>query len=133
MLRVKLKHLDSWTAARQSNAAFYDAEFSNAGLQGNLTLPYALPGCRHIYNQYVVRAKNRDALKAHLTERGIGTEIYYPVPLHLQKCFEYLGYKAGDFPESERAALETLALPVYPELSTDQLSHVVSSLTAFYA
>ena len=133
VLRVKLKRLDEWTAARQANAAFYDAEFAAARLGEKLVTPHAITGGRHIYNQYIVRAHDRDRLKAHLTERGIGTEIYYPVPMHQQKCFEYLGYKTGDFPESELAAACTLALPVYPELSGDQLSHVVSSIADFYS
>lgn len=132
VLRVKLKHLDAWTAARQAHAAFYDAEFAAAGLGGRLVAPPPATTGRHIYNQYVIRAQERDALRAHLAECGIGTEIYYPVPLHQQQCFAYLGYQAGDFPESERAARETLALPVYPELSSDQLVHVVQSVAAFY-
>ena len=132
VLRVKLKHLDAWTAARQANAAFYDAEFADAGLGGRLTTPHAVAGCRHIYNQYIVRAKNRDDLKAHLAQRGIGTEIYYPMPLHGQKCFKYLGHRRGDFPESELAAANTLALPIYPELSAEQLSYVVASVAEFY-
>jgi dTDP-4-amino-4,6-dideoxygalactose transaminase len=132
VLRVKLKHLDAWTASRQANAAFYDAEFGAAKLEGKLITPYAVPGCRHIYNQYVVRAADRDGLRAHLASCGIGTEIYYPVSLHQQKCFEYLGYKTGDFPESERAAAETVALPIYPELTNDQLAHVVTSIAEFY-
>lgn len=132
VLRVKLKHLDAWTSARQANAAYYDSEFAQAQLEGRVRMPYAVPGCRHIYNQYVVRASNRDALKSHLALRGIGTEIYYPVPLHQQKCFEYLGYHSGDFPESEKAAAESLALPVYPELAPAQLAHVVASIAEFY-
>ena len=133
VLRVKLKHLDSWTSARQANAAFYDAEFAAAGLGEKLRTPFVVPGCRHIYNQYVVRVQDRDRLKTFLAEHGIGTEIYYPVSLHQQQCFEYLGYKAGDFPQSELAAGETLALPIYPELSGEQLSHVVSSISDFYS
>jgi dTDP-4-amino-4,6-dideoxygalactose transaminase len=133
VLRVKLKYLDGWTAGRQRNAAYYDAAFADAGLGAKLSTPVALPGYRHIFNQYVVRAQNRDALRARLTERGIGSEIYYPVPLHLQKCFAYLGYRAGDFPQSERAADETLALPIYPELAQAQLAHVVATIAEFYA
>src|SRR6202048_2933474 len=111
VLRVKLKYLDGWTEGRQRNAAYYDAAFAGAGLGPKLRTPLATAGGRHIFNQYVVRAQNRDALRARLTECGIGSEIYYPVPLHLQKCFAYLGYHAGDFPQAERAAAETLALP----------------------
>jgi dTDP-4-amino-4,6-dideoxygalactose transaminase len=133
VLRVKLKYLDGWTEGRQQNAAYYDSAFASAALGPKLTTPYTVPGYRHIFNQYVVRAQNRDALKQRLTERGVGSEIYYPVPLHLQTCFAYLRYRAGDFPESERAAKETLALPVYPELEEAQLAHVVSTIAEFYS
>jgi dTDP-4-amino-4,6-dideoxygalactose transaminase len=132
VLRVKLKYLDGWTAARQRNAAFYDAALAAAELGARVVTPRAPADGRHIFNQYVVRAQKRDALKDFLTGRSIGTEIYYPVPLHLQKCFAYLGYASGDFPESERAAAETLALPIYPELSEQQLGHVAASVAAFY-
>jgi dTDP-4-amino-4,6-dideoxygalactose transaminase len=132
VLRVKLKYLDGWTEARQRNAAHYDAAFAAAHLAKLVTPRASVPG-RHIFNQYVVRVDKRDAMRNHLAERGIGTEIYYPVPLHLQECFAYLGYKDGDFPQSERAAKETLALPIYPELATAQLDHVVASIVDFYA
>ena len=132
VLRVKLKYLDGWTAARQRNAAYYTAAFAAANCAKNLTTPQATVKGRHIFNQYVVRVQNRDALKDHLTAQGIGTEIYYPVPLHLQKCFSYLKHAPGDFPQSERAAAETLALPIYPELTQTQLDHVVASVAAFY-
>jgi dTDP-4-amino-4,6-dideoxygalactose transaminase len=132
VLRVKLKYLDGWTEGRQRNAAYYDAAFASAGLGANLRTPLVVAGYRHIFNQYVVRAQNRDALKARLAERGIGSEIYYPVPLHLQQCFAYLNYRAGDFPQSERAAAETLALPIYPELTQAQLAHVVATVAEFY-
>ena len=133
VLRVKLKYLDGWTEGRQRNAAYYDAAFADAGLGEKLRTPAAVPGYRHIFNQYVVRAQNRDALRARLTERGIGSEIYYPMPLHLQKCFAYLNHRAGDFPQSERAAAETLALPIYPELNEAQLAYVVATIAEFYA
>jgi dTDP-4-amino-4,6-dideoxygalactose transaminase len=133
VLRVKLKYLDGWTAGRQRNAAFYDAAFAVAGLGDRLRTPVAVAGYRHIFNQYVVRVGDRDALRARLAERGIGSEIYYPVPLHRQECFAYLGYRAGDFPHSERAAEETLALPIYPELERAQLEHVVATVAEFYA
>jgi len=133
VLRVKLKYLDGWTEGRQRNAAYYDKAFAAAGLGGKLRTPLAMPGYRHIFNQYVVRVQNREALRARLTERGIGTEIYYPVPLHVQQCFAYLGYRSGDFPHSELAATETLALPIYPELAEAQLAHVVATIAEFYA
>ncbi len=133
VLRVKLKYLDEWTEGRQRNAAFYDAAFADASLSARIAAPRKLARGRHIYNQYVVRAERRDALRAFLTERHIGTEIYYPVPLHLQECFAYLGHARGDFPQSERAAAETLALPVYPELSHQQLGAVVAAIAEFYA
>jgi dTDP-4-amino-4,6-dideoxygalactose transaminase len=132
VLRVKLKYLDGWTEGRRRNAAFYDAAFAASGLAGQVVTPRAAENGRHIFNQYVVRVENRDALKAFLTERGIGTEIYYPVPLHLQQCFAYLNHVIGDFPESERAAKETLALPIYPELAQAQLEAVVSAVAEFH-
>ena len=131
VLNVKLPHLDSWSAARQRNAAFYDAAFAKVALGEAVTTPRAVPGLRHIYNQYVIRVRRRDELRAHLAAVGVSTEIYYPVPLHLQKCFAYLGHAAGEFPESERAAAETLALPIFPELETAQLQYVVDSITGF--
>jgi dTDP-4-amino-4,6-dideoxygalactose transaminase len=133
VLRVKLKYLDGWTEGRQRNAAVYNKAFSGPQFAKHLSTPRAPENGRHIFNQYIVRVQKRDALKDFLTERKIGTEIYYPVPLHLQKCFDYLKHRAGDFPESERAALQTLALPVYPELQDTQLEHVVASIAEFYA
>jgi len=132
VLNVKLKHLDTWTTGRQRNAAFYDAAFVRAKLGDAVKTPSATRGVRHIYNQYVIRARDRDRLRAHLTSAGVGSEIYYPIPLHLQKCFEYLGHKPGDFPHSESAAEETLALPIFPELTEMQLHYVVDTLAAFY-
>ena len=132
VLNVKLAHLDDWTAARQRNAAFYDREFARAQLGSAVRTPHACPGVRHIYNQYVLRVRDRDALRRHLEGAGIGTEIYYPVPLHLQQCFAYLGHAAGDFPLSEQAAAETLALPIFPELTETQLQYVVDSIAAHY-
>jgi len=133
VLSIKLKHLDAWTLGRQENACFYFEAFERAGLKGTVTLPVALPGVRHIYNQFVVRFPQRDALKKYLGECGVGSEIYYPVPLHQQQCFAPLGYQTGDFPESERAAAETLALPIFPELSREQLQYVVDCIAHFYA
>ena len=132
VLRVKLKYLDGWTQGRQRNAAYYESAFADAGLGEKLRTPTAIEGGRHIFNQYVVRVQRRDALKQRLTEHSIGTEIYYPVPLHLQACFAYLDYRPGDFPHSERAAEETLALPIYPELEEAQLAHVVATILDFY-
>ena len=132
VLNVKLKHLDAWTAGRQRNAAFYDAAFARAQLGDAVKTPPATEGVRHIYNQYVIRAHDRDRLRAHMAAAGVGSEIYYPIPLHLQKCFEYLGHKTGDFPQSERAAAETLALPIFPELTEMQLQYVVDTIADFY-
>ncbi len=132
VLRVKLRYLDGWTQARQRNAGYYDSAFADAGLGESLVTPAIPVGQRHIFNQYVVRARNRDGLRARLTEHRIGTEVYYPVPLHLQGCFAYLNHRAGDFPHSERAAEEVLALPVYPELEPAQLAHVVATVAQFY-
>ncbi|MGH8130318.1 MAG: DegT/DnrJ/EryC1/StrS family aminotransferase [Steroidobacteraceae bacterium] len=131
VLLVKLRHLEDWHKARQRNAAYYDAAFSAVGLGDSVTTPTALPGYRHIYNQYVIRVPDRDRLRAYLGECGIGTEIYYPVPLHMQKCFAYLGHEPEDFPESARAAQETLALPIYPELREEQLQYVVNTVASF--
>jgi len=132
VLNIKLKHLDAWTAGRQRNAQFYDRALRLAQLGDALRTPHALAGARHIYNQYVVRVRDRDLLRQHLADSGVGTEIYYPVPLHLQQCFAYLGHRPGDFPEAERAAADTLALPIYPELTERQLQHVVDSIVAYY-
>jgi dTDP-4-amino-4,6-dideoxygalactose transaminase len=132
VLNVKLKHLDAWTAGRQRNASFYDAAFGHAELGENVRTPRAHSGVRHIYNQYVIRVRDRDRLRAHLAAAGVGSEIYYPIPLHLQKCFEYLGHQVGDFPQSERAAEETLALPIFPELTDIQLQYVVDTIKVFY-
>jgi len=132
VLNVKLRALDSWTAGRQRNAAFYDEAFAKAGLGAHIVTPYAVPGYRHIYNQYVIRVQQRDALRKHLADAGIGSEVYYPVPLHQQKCFEYLGYQTGQLPESENAAAETVALPIFPELEQAQLQYVVDSIAGFY-
>jgi len=132
VLNVKLPHLDAWTRGRQENACFYFGAFEKAGLLSHVTLPGSETGARHIYNQFVIRVQSRDALRAYLQNQGVGTEVYYPVPLHLQECFAYLGYQQGDFPESERAAAETLAIPIFPELERDQLQYVVDTIAAFY-
>jgi dTDP-4-amino-4,6-dideoxygalactose transaminase len=131
VLDIKLPHLDSWTAGRQRNAKFYDVAFAKATLGDAVKTPTALPG-RHIYNQYMIRVRERDRLRQFMADSGIGTEVYYPVPLHLQQCFAYLGHKAGEFPESERASNEVLALPIFPELRTEQLQYVVETVASFY-
>ena len=132
VLGVKLRRLDSWTAARQRNAACYAAAFTRAGLNGQIKVPTVTPGYRHTWNQYVIRAPRRDALKQFLGEQGVGSEIYYPVPLHRQQCFAYLGYGDGDFPVTEGAAREVLALPIFPELEPEQIEYVVDRIAAFY-
>lgn len=155
VLEVKLRHLDSWTAGRQRNALRYLKLFTDAGLVGKpVVLPKLPPAtaaqaigdeksgpgtlnpgncsCRHVINQFVLRVPRRDELLKHLQKNGVGCEVYYPVPLHLQACFAHLGHKPGDFPESERAARETLAIPVYPELTDAQAEYVVATVAAFY-
>lgn len=133
IVSAKLPHLDQWTNARQRNARMYQQLFSEAGLDATrdgsttVVLP-AVVSDRHIFNQYVIRVFRRDQLQTALRERGVGTEVYYPVPMHAQECFAYLGYEVGAFPETERAAKETLALPIYPELSELQLRYVVDSI-----
>jgi len=144
---AKLPHLDGWTAARQRNAARYDRLLQSSGLKvadssqpqnrdrvngiADLSYPKVVAN-RHIFNQYVIRTCRRDELKTALQNKGVSTEIYYPVPMHLQECFGYLGYKAGEFPESEGAAKETLALPIYPELTDEQARYVVDCVRDFF-
>jgi dTDP-4-amino-4,6-dideoxygalactose transaminase len=134
ILRVKFGYLDQWTKARRENAQRYRELFRDSGLisSGAVRLPAEAASALHVYNQFVVRARERDKLRAYLTERGIGSEIYYPVPLHLQICFKELGHQAGDFPESERAADEALAIPVYPELGAASQGRVVETIASFY-
>ena len=131
VLLVKFRHLEDWHAGRRRNAAYYDAAFRRAGIEDRVTTPVALPGYRHIYNQYVIRVPDRDRLRAHLAECGIGTEIYYPVPLHMQECFKYLGGKPGDLPHCEKAAQEVLAIPIYPELTEAQQTRVAETVLGF--
>src|SRR5579859_3967250 len=136
IVSAKLPHLDNWTAGRQRNAKTYDRLFAEAGLvetgsgKANILLPKVAMN-RHIFNQYVIRVSERDQLQTYLKNHGVGTEVYYPVPMHIQECFAYLGHKAGDFPKSESAANETLALPIYPELSEDRLRYVVECINDF--
>ena len=138
VLLVKLRHLDIWHKARRENADRYRELFRQTGLveRGAVGLPQVTdptPAIRsHIYNQFVIRSPKRDALRDFLTVHSVGTEIYYPVPFNLQECFADLGYRAGDFPESERAARETLALPIYPELTPEQQAYVVERIAAFH-
>jgi dTDP-4-amino-4,6-dideoxygalactose transaminase len=151
IISAKLPHLDDWTEGRRSNARRYDRLFAESGLivsdtrdwaqtrpdgemlvrDRNVVLPTEVTE-RHVFNQYVIRVDRRDALKAHLQKNGIGTEVYYPVPMHVQECFKDLGYNRGDFPESEAAAEHTLALPIYPELSDEQAACVVHTIRAFF-
>jgi dTDP-4-amino-4,6-dideoxygalactose transaminase len=149
IVSAKLPHLDGWSEARRRNAERYDQLFANSGLtvcdsrawaadrrpnesrMPDVVLPSVVTG-RHVFNQYVIRVPARDELRAALQARGVGTEIYYPVPMHLQQCFAPLGYRAGDFPESEGAALQTLALPIYPELTDEQACYVVDGVREFY-
>jgi dTDP-4-amino-4,6-dideoxygalactose transaminase len=128
VLRVKLPHLPAWTTRRRDNARRYERLFREAGLLNEVTLPIEADGCHHVYNQFVVRVPDRDRVKRELAAQGIGTEIYYPVPFHLQKCFAHLGYRRGAFPEAERAADSTLALPIYGELTAEQQHAVVGAL-----
>jgi dTDP-4-amino-4,6-dideoxygalactose transaminase len=127
ILRVKLRHLDRWSEARARNADLYDKLFDGT----RVGRPYRDPRGRHIYNQYVIRVEKRDELRKHLTDRGIGTEVYYPVPLHLQQCFASLGYKAGDMPNAEAAAKETVALPIYPEVGEERIRYVAQAVREF--
>ena len=152
ILRVKAPHLPAWTDARRANAATYRDLFRAADLVGaqpprgltpsipsetrgqtpsQILLPVEAPGCRHIYNQFVICTPERDALKKHLDAEGIGNEIYYPVPFHLQPCFADLGYAAGAFPHAERAASDSLAIPIYGELTRAQQERVVSAIGSF--
>jgi dTDP-4-amino-4,6-dideoxygalactose transaminase len=131
VLRVKLPHLDEWTARRQSNADLYRTIFQARGTP--VIVPVAAPyQTRHIYNQFVIRCEHRDALREHLKSEGIGTEVYYPIPLHLQPCFADLGYRPGDLPVSERLAHESLALPVHPDLAADEVEAVATAVDRFY-
>jgi dTDP-4-amino-4,6-dideoxygalactose transaminase len=128
VLRVKLPHLERWSAMRRANADRYDRLFAESAAADRITRPARVPECVHIFNQYVIRVPDRDAVRAKLDAAGIGTEIYYPVPFHLQECFAPLGYRRGDFPAAEAAAEETLALPIYGELTEAQQREVVSAV-----
>ena len=137
VLRAKLPYLDAWVESRRRNASHYREQFAALGLSGDgeeapLVVPEELPGRRHVYNQFVIRARERDALKEHFTARGIGTAIYYPKPLHRQECFAAVAERDASLPVAERAAAEVLALPVYPELTEAQLEEVISGVASFY-
>lgn len=146
VLRVKMKHVEEWNRRRREHAEAYNSLFARAGLRstnGNVSRSNAprsplqflecLPEAHHIYHQYVVRAQRRDELRKFLAERGVGTEVYYPLPLHLQKCFAYLGYREGDLPEAERAAREVLALPMFAEITEEEQRYVAETVAEFYS
>jgi len=134
ILRVKFRYLDQWSEARRENAHRYHALFRDAGLvaSGAVRLPEESPGSLHVFNQFVIRARDRDRLRGWLADQGVGSEVYYPLPLHMQVCFRDLGHRTGDFPESERAAEEALAVPVYPELGVNAQKYVVDAIASFY-
>ncbi|MBD3223431.1 MAG: aminotransferase class V-fold PLP-dependent enzyme [Caldithrix sp.] len=132
VLDVKLNYLDNWTAGRQANADFYDEGLRSRGLTHVITPPNRIAGYRHIFNQYNIRAQQRDALLKYLKEHKVGCEIYYPVTFNNQECFAYLNYKQGDFAEAEKAADESLAIPIYPELTDEQKSYVLDTIAEFY-
>ncbi len=132
VLHIKLKYLDQWAEGRRRNAARYEQLFKDAGLLDRVTLPVTRPGNFHVYNQYTVRVSKRDELRAYLKDKGVGTEIYYPLPMHLQQCYQDIGHRTGAFPESERAAEEVLSLPIFAELTEAQLAYVVEMMAGFY-
>lgn len=127
VLLVKLSYLDSWSEARRQNAAFYNEKFADTIVK----TPYINPDCVSIYNQYVIRIPNRDEVMALLKDENIGCDIYYPCPMHLQECFKNLGYQQGDFPEAEKASKEVLAIPIYPELTSDMQNYVAEKIISF--
>ena len=129
VLVAKLPHLESWSAKRREHARFYDDALADVA---GVRTPVVRPENESIFNQYTIRAERRDELAAHLKKKGIGTKVYYPLPLHLQPCFAYLGYETGSYPQSERAALEVISLPIYPELTSPQLDETVAAIRSFY-
>ncbi len=133
ILRVKLNYIEEWNQARRAKAALYDRLIAESGMAGVVVPLTIRPEAFHVFHQYVVRVPRRDDLRQHLSQHGVGTEIYYPLPLHLQTCFAYLGYKEGDFPEAERAAREVLALPIFPELTESEQRYVIEMLAGFYS
>ena len=132
VLRVKYRHLENWTEGRQRNAEHYRMQLTKVGIPVTLPTP-AEYQTRHVYNQFVIRCPDRDRLQSYLKARGIGTEVYYPIPLHLQPCYSELGYRRGDFPVSEKMADESLALPIYPELAAEDIDYICDSMQSFYA
>lgn len=132
VLRAKLGHLSSWNEARAGHATRYQERFVDLEESGDVVRPHVVPDALHAWHQYTLRAQDRDALREHLSERGIGTGVYYPVPLHQQPCFRYLGYDEGDFPESERASREVVSLPVFPEMTEEEQAEVVAAIRGFY-
>jgi dTDP-4-amino-4,6-dideoxygalactose transaminase len=134
VLSAKLPHLAQWSDGRRQNAKYYDAAFADLRASGDVITPYVAPENESIFNQYTIRVGGgkRDALQAHLKAKGVGTSVYYPLPLHLQPCFAYLGYKEGQCPESERASKEVLSLPIFPELTRAQLDEVVAGVNSFF-
>ena len=133
VLRTKLPHLEAWTTGRQRKVQQYEAMFREAGLSEHVTTPFVRPDGRHVFHLFVIRVGDKsEALREHLTAHGVGNGVYYPVPLHLQKCFSYLGYQRGDLPKAEAAATETVALPLYAELTDAQQQYVVSTIANFF-
>jgi dTDP-4-amino-4,6-dideoxygalactose transaminase len=132
VLQVKFQYLADWTTKRQNNAESYRRLFHEYGLDDRVTLPVVAPGNTHVYNQFTIRTPKRNDLSAYLTKKNIGNRIYYPVPLHLQECYETLGYHKGDFPVAEQAAQEVLSLPIYPELTPEQITHVADTIKQFF-
>ena len=132
VLHIKLKYLDQWSEGRRRNAATYDRLFRQADLHDRVTVPVTQSANFHVYNQYTVRVSKRDDLRAYLKEKGVGTEIYYPLPMHLQNCYKDLGYQKGSFPVSEQASEQVLSLPIYAELMDSQLEYVVETILQFY-
>ncbi|MBI4401224.1 MAG: DegT/DnrJ/EryC1/StrS family aminotransferase [Nitrospirae bacterium] len=133
VLRVKLNYLDRWSEGRRKNAAKYEQLFKDAKLLDRATLPKTDAGNHHVFNQFTIRAQKRDELRAYLKDKGVGTEIYYPIPMHLQSCYRELTYQKGDFPVSERASEAVLSLPIYAELTDDQLAYVAETIKEFYS
>jgi len=132
VLRVKFRHLDAWTAGRQNHAERYRAQFAQLQIPVISAMPTEYQ-TRHVYNQFVIRCSDRDGLQAHFKKQGIGSEVYYPLPLHLQPCYEDLGYKKGDFPVSEKLAAESLALPIHAEIASDDIDYICDVIRSFYA